>query len=219
MADMTHTRIRRRPPRLAGHVIAATLLMASVTVLGASQAVADDDPSVPPGTEASSVPPVKVDGNDPDLKMAEGATLAPAKVLDIIQVVEDQGGEERREDSNASIKFALQAEVLFGKDSAKLSAAAKSRIAAVAAEIKKQNATKVRVFGFTDNLGSSAHGDVLSKQRADAVHGELVKSLGSTITFEIRGYGEQYPIADNSTEEGRKKNRRVEVSFPRGSAS
>ncbi|MEV0493119.1 OmpA family protein [Streptomyces atratus] len=216
---MTHTLTRRRPPRLAGHVIAATLLMASVTVLGASQAVADDGPSVPPGTEASSVPPVEVDGNDPDLKMAEGATLAPAKVLDIIQVVEDQGGEERREDSNASIKFALQAEVLFGKDSAKLSAAAKSRIAAVAAEIKKQNATKVRVFGFTDNLGSSAHGDVLSKQRADAVHGELVKSLGSTITFEIRGYGEQYPIADNSTEEGRKKNRRVEVSFPRGGAS
>jgi outer membrane protein OmpA-like peptidoglycan-associated protein len=77
----------------------------------------------------------------------------------------------------------------------------------------------VRVFGFTDNLGSSAHGDVLSKQRADAVHGVLVESLGSTITFEIRGYGEQYPIADNSTEEGRKKNRRVEVSFPRGSAS
>ncbi|MCX4532975.1 OmpA family protein [Streptomyces sp. NBC_00841] len=216
---MTHTRMRRRPPRLAGHVIAATLLMASVTVLGTAQAVADDGPSVPPGTEASSVPPVKVDGNDPDLKMAEGATLAPAKVLDIIQVVEDQGGEERREDSNASIKFALQAEVLFGKDSAKLSAAAKSRIAAVAAEIKKQNATKVRVFGFTDNLGSSAHGDVLSKQRADAVHGVLVESLGSTITFEIRGYGEQYPIADNSTEEGRKKNRRVEVSFPRGSAS
>lgn len=219
MADMTHTRMRRRPPRLAGHVIAATLLMASVTVLGTAQAVADDGPSVPPGTEASSVPPVKVDGNDPDLKMAEGATLAPAKVLDIIQVVEDQGGEERREDSNASIKFALQAEVLFSKDSAKLSAAAKSRIAAVAAEIKKQNATKVRVFGFTDNLGSSAHGDVLSKQRADAVHGVLVESLGSTITFEIRGYGEQYPIADNSTEEGRKKNRRVEVSFPRGSAS
>ncbi|MFI6058523.1 OmpA family protein [Streptomyces sp. NPDC051286] len=199
--------------------IAAAVLMAGTSVFGASAAQADNGPSVPPGTEVSATPPVEVDSNDPDLKMPEGGTLAPAKVLDIIQVVEDQGGEERREDSNASIKFALQAEVLFGKDSAKLSAAAKSRIAAVAAEIKKQNATKVRVFGFTDNLGSSAHGDVLSKQRADAVHGVLVQSLGSTITFEIRGYGEQYPIADNSTEEGRKKNRRVEVSFPRGSAS
>ncbi|MFB7950628.1 OmpA family protein [Streptomyces sp. NPDC056045] len=216
---MNHNRTRRRPPHLASRVVATALLVASFGVLGASNAVADDGPSVPPGTEAASVPPVQVDPNDPDLKMPEGGTLAPAKVLDIVQVVEDMGGEERREDSNANIKFALQAEVLFGKDSAKLSPAANSRIAAIAAEIKKQNATKVRVFGFTDNLGSSAHGDVLSKQRANAVHGVLVKELGSGISFEIRGYGEQYPIANNSTEEGRKKNRRVEVSFPRSTTS
>ncbi|MFG2623981.1 OmpA family protein [Streptomyces sp. NPDC048473] len=216
---MTHTLTRRRPTRIAVHVVAAALLTASATVLGAVSAVADDGPSVPPGTEATSVPPVKLDPNDPDLKMPEGGTLAPAKVLDIVQVVEDEGGDERREDSNANIKFALQAEVLFGKDSAKLSSAANSRIAAIAAEIKKQNATKVRVFGFTDNLGSSAHGDVLSKQRANAVQSVLVKQLGSNVTFDIRGYGEQYPIADNSTEEGRKKNRRVEVSFPRGTSS
>ncbi|MFF0073493.1 OmpA family protein [Streptomyces sp. NPDC005494] len=191
------------------------MFMASVTMLGATGAVADDGPSVPPGTEATSEPPVKIDGNDPDLKMPDGGTLAPGKVLDIIQVVEDEGGEERREDSNADIKFALQAEVLFGKDSAKLSSEANSRIVAIAAEIEKQNATKVRVFGFTDNLGSSAHGDVLSKQRAEAVNSVLSKELDPSITFEIRGYGEQYPIADNTTEEGRKKNRRVEVSFPR----
>ncbi|MFD9599309.1 OmpA family protein [Streptomyces sp. NPDC057908] len=216
---MTHTLTRRRPTRIAGHVVAAALLTASATFLGVSNAIADDGPSVPPGTEATSVPPVKIDPSDPDLKMPEGGTLAPAKVLDIIQVIEDEGGEERREDSNANIKFALQAEVLFGKDSAKLSSAANARIAAIAAEIKKQNASKVRVFGFTDNLGSSAHGDVLSKQRANAVQSVLVKELGSTVSFDIRGYGEQYPIANNSTEEGRKKNRRVEVSFPRGGAS
>ncbi|MFJ2129553.1 OmpA family protein [Streptomyces sp. NPDC098085] len=195
------------------------MVVATATLFGASSALADDGPSVPPGTEATSVPPVKLDPNDPDLKMPEGGTLAPGKVLDIIQVVEDEGGDERREDSNADIKFALQAEVLFGKDSAKLSSAANSRIAAIAAEIKKQKAIKVRVFGFTDNLGTSAHGDVLSKQRANAVQSVLVKELGSTVTFDIRGYGEQYPIADNSTEEGRKKNRRVEVSFPRGGTS
>lgn len=216
---MTYTYMRRGPIQLAGMAIATAVLLAGTSFMGASAARADDGPSVPPGTEASETPPVTVDGKDPDLKMVDGATLAPARVLDIIQVVEDMGGEERREDSNANVKFALQAEVLFGKDSAKLSAAANSRIAAIAAEIKKQNATKVRVFGFTDNLGSSAHGDVLSKQRANAVQSVLVKDLGSTVTFEIRGYGEQYPIADNSTEEGRKKNRRVEVSFPRGTSS
>ncbi|MFJ1618507.1 MULTISPECIES: OmpA family protein [unclassified Streptomyces] len=219
MADMKCVRTRHRQRHVAGRSIAVAVLLAGTTVFGVTTALADDGPSVPPGTEASSVPPVKVDGNDPDLKMPDGGTLAPGKVLDIIQVVEDEGGDERREDSNADIKFALQAEVLFGKDSAKLSSAANSRIAAIAAEIKKQKAIKVRVFGFTDNLGTSAHGDVLSKQRANAVQSVLVKELGSTVTFDIRGYGEQYPIADNSTEEGRKKNRRVEVSFPRGGTS
>ncbi|MFI7366100.1 OmpA family protein [Streptomyces sp. NPDC050149] len=216
MADMNNSRIRRRPSHFGAQVVAVAVLLAGSSVFGATAALADDGPSTPPGTEASSAAPVKIDSSDPDLKMPEGGTLAPGKVLDIIQVVEDEGGEERREDTNADIKFALQAEVLFGKDSAKLSSAANSRIAAIGAEIKKQNATKVRVFGFTDNLGSSAHGDVLSKQRADAVQSVLVKSTGSSVTFEIRGYGEQYPIASNATEEGRKKNRRVEVSFPRG---
>ncbi|MFD0423941.1 OmpA family protein [Streptomyces parvus] len=207
------------PVRTVGLPIATAVLVAATALFGASPTWADDGPSVPPGTEATSEPPVRIDANDPDLKMPEGGTLAPGRVLDIVQVVEDLGGEERREDSNADIKFALQAEVLFGKDSAKLSSAANARIAAIAEEIKKQNATKIRVFGFTDNLGSSAHGDVLSKQRADAVHGVLSKQLGPTVTYEIRGYGEQYPIASNSNEEGRKKNRRVEVSFPRGEGS
>ncbi|MEV7295452.1 OmpA family protein [Streptomyces microflavus] len=214
-----NTTRRVRPTRSAGRAMAVAVLVVSGAVLGTTVSHADDGPSVPPGTEATSEAPVPIDANDPDLKMPEGGTLAPGKVLDIVQVVEDQGGEERREDSNADIKFALQAEVLFGKDSAKLSSAANARIAAIADEIKKQNATKVRVFGFTDDLGSSAHGDVLSKQRADAVHGVLSKELGPTITYEIRGYGEQYPIASNSNEEGRKKNRRVEVSFPRGEGS
>ncbi|MDV9173862.1 OmpA family protein [Streptomyces sp. W16] len=192
--------------------------MVAANIVGAVTAHAADtpSPSVPPGTEASASAPVQVDPNDPDLKLPEGATLASPKVLDIKSVVEDQGGEERREDTNSDVTFALQAEVLFSKDSAKLSAASKSRIDAIAAEVKKQNATTVRVFGFTDNLGSSAHGDVLSKQRADAVQAVLDSDLNDpNITFEVRGYGEQYPIADNSSEAGRKKNRRVEVTFPR----
>ncbi|MFB6980195.1 OmpA family protein [Streptomyces scopuliridis] len=215
----TTPRARRASRRPAATALAAVVLLAGVQFTMAPGARADETPSTPPGTESTSPPP-QVDGNAPGLKLRAGATLAPAKVLDIISVVESEGGEERREDTNENVKFALQAEVLFGKDSARLSSAANSRIAAIAEEIKKQGATKVRVFGFTDDLGSAAHGDVLSKQRAEAVHGVLQGQLTSAgITFEIRGYGEQYPIADNSTEEGRKKNRRVEVSFPRGESS
>ncbi|MES4891708.1 OmpA family protein [Streptomyces sp. NPDC096012] len=203
-------------PRLALVLSAAALLLAANLQAAASARADDTGPSEPPGTEPSATAPVKVDPTDPDLKLPEGATLAEPKVLDIKSVVEDQSGEERREDTNADVTFALQAEVLFGKDSAKLGAAAKARIEVIAEEIRKQNSTQVRVFGFTDDLGSSAHGDVLSRQRANAVQAVLDQDLNdSGITFEVRGYGEQYPIADNSTEAGRKKNRRVEVSFPR----
>jgi outer membrane protein OmpA-like peptidoglycan-associated protein len=198
-------------PRLALTLTAVTLLL-TVTPARAD----DTDPSQPPDTAPSAPAPVKIDPKDPDLKLPEGATLAAPKVLDIKSVVEDQSGDERREDTNADVTFALQAEVLFSKDSAKLGEEARSRIATIAEEIKKQNATQVRVFGFTDNLGSAAHGDVLSRQRANAVQAVLDQDLNDPdITFEVRGYGEQYPIADNSTEEGRRKNRRVEVSFPR----
>ncbi|MEU1280201.1 OmpA family protein [Streptomyces sp. NPDC005805] len=215
--DMTRTRTPRHPaPRLALGAVTAVLLLTAGPAPGAH---ADETPSVPPGTEASATPPVEVDPSSPGLRMVDGATLAPAKVLDIKSVVESPGGEERREDTNSDVTFALQAEVLFGKDSAKLGPEARTRIQAIAAEITKENARRVRIFGFTDDLGSSAHGDVLSKKRADAVHSILSGSLTDAgITYEVRGYGEQFPIADNSTEEGRKKNRRVEVSYPRGAA-
>ncbi|MFK4223746.1 OmpA family protein [Streptomyces sp. NPDC019890] len=206
-APTTHTRRRSRS--------AVTVLVGALSLglVGPVDAVAEDGPYPTPSASA----PVQIDAKDSDLKLPEGATLAAPKVIDIKSVVEEIGGEERREDTNADITFALQAEVLFGKDSAKLSSEANARIAAIAAEIKNQDAKKVRVFGFTDDLGTSEHGDVLSKQRAVAVHSVLSQQLSSLgITYEIRGYGEQYPIANNATEEGRKKNRRVEVSFPKG---
>ncbi|MFG2310806.1 OmpA family protein [Streptomyces sp. NPDC048566] len=205
-------------PRAAATTFTALAVL--VTLGLPTPAHADDDPSAPPGSVTTSPPP-DVDANSPGLKLADGATLAAAKVLDIKSVVEDLGGEERREDTNADVTFALQAEVLFPKDSSKLNPDAQSRIRAIADEITAQKATTVRVFGFTDNLGSYAHGLTLSKNRAEQVHDRLAAALGSTdadITFEVRGYSEDYPIADNTSEQGRRKNRRVEVSFPRGSS-
>ncbi|MHC5258674.1 OmpA family protein [Streptomyces sp. UC4497] len=199
----------------------ATVLTAATALLlttGTVVAHADDEPTgAPPGSTSSSPPP-SVDANNPGLKLADGATLAPAKVLDIKSVVEDLSGEERRTDTNEDVTFALQAEVLFPKDSAKLNPDGNSRIQAIADEIENQKASSVRVFGFTDNLGSYAHGLKLSKNRAEAVHDALTAALGAqgaNITFQVRGYSEDYPIADNGSEQGRKKNRRVEVSLPK----
>ncbi|MEU1039005.1 OmpA family protein [Streptomyces sp. NPDC005551] len=205
------------PNRTAATTFTALAVLVTLGLPGPAYAD-DEDPSAPPGSVTTSPPP-EVDGNSPGLKLADGATLAPAKVLDIKSVVEDLGGEERREDTNENVTFALQAEVLFPKDSSKLNPEARSRIQAIADEIKAQNATSVRVFGFTDNLGSYAHGLTLSKKRAEVVHEELAGDLDGDVTFEVRGYSEDYPIADNTSEQGRRKNRRVEVSFPRGDST
>lgn len=214
---MSHPRPRPRTLATATATATATLTALLLLTGTATPAFADDeDPSAPPGS-TTSTPPQEVDSNSPGLKLADGATLAPAKVLDIKSVVEDLGGEERREDTNTDVKFALQAEVLFPKDSPKLNPEANARIKAIAEEAKAQKATNVRVFGFTDDLGSYNHGKKLSRERAEAVHDKMAAYLGPEVTYSVRGYSEDYPIADNGSEEGRKKNRRVEVSFPRGS--
>ncbi|MEU1791312.1 OmpA family protein [Streptomyces sparsogenes] len=210
MTTLHDGRTGRRARARRGSVLVA---LASTALLVTPSPVARADSG--PGAPADTTPPMKIDAKDPDLRMPGSAKLAPGRVLDIKSVVETDDGDERREDTNAKVKFALQAEVLFDKDSSKLGGEAGARIKAIAQEIEKQNATTVRVFGFTDDLGSSLHGLKLSKERADAVQRALSANLDSSVHYQIRGYGEQYPIADNSTEEGREKNRRVEVSFAR----
>ncbi|MGV4890765.1 OmpA family protein (plasmid) [Streptomyces viridosporus] len=155
------------------------------------------------------------------LALRSGATLAPPKILDlgsdpvgISRVVGNRDGAERRTDTNTEVTYELQAAVLFAKDSGRLSDSARSRIAAIAREIEQRAATRARVTGFTDNLGSSVHGDILSTQRADAVRDVLTDDLRSeAVTFETHGFGERRPVASNATEAGRRENRRVEISF------
>jgi outer membrane protein OmpA-like peptidoglycan-associated protein len=186
-----------------------------------SAARAADDPTAAPSPSV----PTSIDSSDPDLQLPEGATLETPKVLDIISVTDSSSsdvdqGEERQETSNARITYALQADVLFGKDSAGLNSSAAARVRAIASDIKaKQVTSPVRVFGFTDNLGTYEHGKVLSKERADAVYKVLAQTLADGYTFQVRGYSEDYPIADNSTEAGRKQNRRVEITFTPSSGS
>ncbi|MGW2897487.1 OmpA family protein [Streptomyces sp. NPDC001212] len=153
--------------------------------------------------------------------LRSSARLAPPKILDPPRTRPasagwsgDQDDAVRRTDTNTEVTYELQAEVLCTKDSARLSDAARSRITAIAREIEQRTATRVRVSGFTDNLGSSVHGDVLSKQRASAVRAALAAELRSTtVVFETQGFEERHAVASNTTEADRKKNRRVEVSF------
>ena len=110
----------------------------------------------------------------------------------------------------------LSANLAFGSDSAKLSSSAREAIVRLANKARKAKVTGViEVDGYTDSVGSAAHGLTLSRKRASAVADLLRSELsGLDITVISRGYGEANPVASNKTEEGRAKNRRVEIFLP-----
>ena len=70
---------------------------------------------------------------------------------------------------------------------------------------------KLGIYGHTDNVGSDQKNIPLSEQRADAVKSYLMKKGLKEARIETKGYGATKPIADNSTSEGKAKNRRVEI--------
>jgi outer membrane protein OmpA-like peptidoglycan-associated protein len=70
---------------------------------------------------------------------------------------------------------------------------------------------KIEVGGHTDNVGSDANNQVLSEQRAKAVHDYLVKLGYAPDKISFKGYGASQPLKDNGTESGRARNRRVEI--------
>lgn len=70
---------------------------------------------------------------------------------------------------------------------------------------------KIRIDGYTDSVGTAAHNQLLSQQRAQAVVGYLIsKGIGAE-RMTARGYGAAHPVARNDTEEGRALNRRTEL--------
>jgi OOP family OmpA-OmpF porin len=67
------------------------------------------------------------------------------------------------------------------------------------------------VGGYTDNVGSAEQNQKLSQKRADNVMAQLESKGISANRLTAAGWGEQSPVADNATAEGRARNRRVPV--------
>ena len=102
--------------------------------------------------------------------------------------------------------------VTFKTGTATLTNSAKETLLA-AAEILKQSASgkQFEVAGYTDSVGNPALNQQLSERRAQAVKAFLVEQGISEDLLIAKGYGQENPIADNGTREGRAKNRRVEL--------
>jgi OOP family OmpA-OmpF porin len=77
--------------------------------------------------------------------------------------------------------------------------------------LKAWGDVKVEVAGHTDSVSSDAYNLDLSQRRAETVRAYLIDKGVAADRLSAKGYGESQPVADNKTEEGRFKNRRVEL--------
>lgn len=139
-------------------------------------------------------------------------------VQDISLGYADLSGAVQTQESVRSLLVTLDATVLFGFDSARLSGRARGKIRAAAAALHRRGAGRVDIVGYTDNLGSAAHGLDLSRRRAHSVARALRPLLPrADYPFRVSGRGEAHPVASNKTERTRRLNRRVELTLTGGS--
>jgi outer membrane protein OmpA-like peptidoglycan-associated protein len=104
-------------------------------------------------------------------------------------------------------------DVTFAVDSTEISPSFQAALDNVAQSMTKYPDSLIDVYGHTDSTGSDAYNLDLSKRRADSVARYLIMRGVSSARIQTQGMGKNYPVADNTTPEGRAKNRRVEIKI------
>lgn len=111
-----------------------------------------------------------------------------------------------------AVKVTFNSGVLFATNKSELNSAVKADLAQFAKVLNTYSDADVAIFGHTDSTGNDAINDPLSVSRATSVATYLMgQGVASSQIKSVEGFGSKQPIADNSTAEGRKLNRRVEV--------
>ncbi len=110
----------------------------------------------------------------------------------------------------AEEKATVRLNVKFATGKANIAAGYDQDLIELASFMSEHQNTKIEVQGHTDNSGSKAINKKLSQARADAVKSYLVDKLKVDASRIVStGYGDEAPVADNSTNEGKQQNRRV----------
>jgi OmpA-OmpF porin, OOP family len=99
--------------------------------------------------------------------------------------------------------------LLFDTGQATLQPSSQEQLNNVAEILKAYPNVHVKIGGYTDNTGDTAANLALSEARAKNVMNALVAAGIDPSRLESKGYGDQYPVGDNATEEGRAQNRRI----------
>lgn len=151
--------------------------------------------------------------NDSSEKM-ENQGLSEPEIRDLTMISDNTEDQTGRSENSDEVSIILSSDILFETNSARLNPEAQEILEQVAIEISSANSSTVDIDGHADSTGNESINLPLSKERAEAVESvlsELITREG--ITFNVKGHGASDPIANNDTEEGRERNRRVSVTF------
>ncbi len=127
------------------------------------------------------------------------------------QKLEGTGVRVKRDGND--IHLIMPGDITFETNSANLDSQFFSVLDSVATVLNEYKSTLVTIAGYTDSTGSAEHNQKLSEKRASTV---AVYLNGRGVVKErlaAIGHGEQYPVASNTSVEGRSKNRRVEITL------
>ena len=147
------------------------------------------------GATAGALIGRKMDKQQQELEQIEGAQ---------VEEVTDQNNLQ-------AIKVTFDSGILFDTNKSDLSPSAQRALSEFAVSLKNNPQTDVVINGHTDNTGTRAVNDRVSKERAQAVANYLIGSGVSSSRLTTNGLAYDYPVADNSTAAGRAQNRRVEI--------
>ena len=111
----------------------------------------------------------------------------------------------------AATKVTYAADTFFDFNKSVLKADGKAKLDDLAGKVKAINLEVIIAVGHTDSAGSDAYNQKLSVKRADAVKAYLTTKGIEKNRVYTEGKGEKQPVADNKTDAGRSKNRRVEI--------
>ena len=146
---------------------------------------------------------------------------AQAKAADLArkeaQLAEATAGDLRKRLQNLRATRGAQGmqmtldDIAFAPGQAGLRPEAKASLGQLVAFVNRDLAKPIRIEGHTDSRGSTEANRVLSQRRADAVRNALVAAGVSASRITSVGSGEDQPVASNDSEEGRARNRRVDV--------
>ncbi|SDS38961.1 OmpA family protein [Christiangramia echinicola] len=145
---------------------------------------------------------------------AAGAIIGDRMDKQAKQIEEEiPGAEVERVGEGINVTFDESSGVYFDTEKYNINSKSQATLNKLADIFKEYPNSNVLVEGHTDNTGSDSYNLTLSKNRAQAVTGYLVDAGIDKSRFTTKWYGETQAKYDNSTAEGRSKNRRVELAI------